>query len=109
MNAVSSFATQAFVLIRSSGASSANLGRHRVFVSEIIGVQVVRTPASANINLGRRGAYQFAVGIEGVQKAGFIEAGIWLNAPQRGDVYEEGRLHRAIMPPEPDSMPRPVV
>jgi hypothetical protein len=82
---------------------------YQVFVSKIIGVQVVRTPASANIDLGSRGAYQVAVGIERVQKTRLIEAGIWLNAPQRGVVYEEGRLHRAIVPPKPHSMSRPVV
>jgi len=54
---------------------------HRVFVSKIIGDQVVRTPASANINPGSRGAYHVTVGIERVQKAGLIGAGIWLNTP----------------------------
>ena len=55
-----------------------------------MGDQVVRTPASANINLGSRGAYQVTVGIERVQKTGLVGAGIWLDVPQRGLVYEEG-------------------
>ena len=54
--------------------------------SKIMGDQVVRTPASANIHLGGGGAYQVAVGIERVQKAGLIETGIWLKAPQRREV-----------------------
>jgi len=43
--------------------------RHQLpgFRSKIIGVQVVRTPASANVDLGSRGAYPVAVGIERVQ------------------------------------------
>jgi hypothetical protein len=79
------------------------------FVSKIGGDQVVRTPASANINLRSRGAYQVTVGIERVQKTRLIAAGIWLNAPQCVFVYEEGRLHRAVVSPKPHSMPRAVV
>ena len=83
--------------------------RLRAFVSKIICDQVIRTPASANIHLGSSGAYQVTVGIERVQKARLIEAGIWLNTPQRGFVDEEGCLHRAIVSPEPYSMPCSVV
>jgi hypothetical protein len=82
---------------------------HRVFASEIMGDQVVRTPASANINLGGSSAYPVTVGIERVQKTGLVGASIWLDVPQRGLVYEEGRLHRAVMSPKPYGMPRSVV
>lgn len=82
---------------------------HRVFVSEIMGDQVIRTPASANINLGGRSAYQVTVGIERVQETGLVGAGIWLDVPQRGLVDEEGCLHRAVMSPKPHGMPRSVV
>ena len=82
---------------------------HRVFASEIMGDQVVRTPASANINLGGSSAYQVTVGIERVQKTGLVGASIWLDVPQRGLVYEEGRFHRAVIAPEPHGMPRSVV
>src|SRR6201995_4601343 len=74
-----------------------------------MGDQVVRTPASANINLGGSSAYQVTVGIERVQETGLVGAGIRLNTPQRGLVYEEGCLHRAIISPKPHSMPRSVV
>jgi len=45
--------------------------------------QIVGTSASANIELGCGGTNQVTVGIERVQKAGLIGAGIWLNPPQR--------------------------
>ena len=51
------------------------------FVSKTGGDQVVRTPASTNIDPGSSGTYQIAVGIERVQKARLIRAGIRLNAP----------------------------
>ena len=82
---------------------------HRVFVSEITGDQVVRTPASANINLGGSSAYPVTVGIERVQETGLVGAGIWLDVPQRGLVDEEGCLHRAIISPKPHGMPGSVV
>jgi hypothetical protein len=49
----------------------------QAIVSKISGNQIIRTSASANINLGRGGTYQITVGIERVQKARFIGAGIW--------------------------------
>ncbi len=82
---------------------------HRIFVSEIMGDQVVRTPASANINLGRSSACPVTVGIERVQEAGLVGARIWLDVPERGLVYEEGCLHRAIISPKPHGMSGSVV
>jgi len=82
---------------------------HRIFVSEIMGDQVVRTPASANINLGGSSAYHVTVGIERVQKTSLVGAGIWLDILQRGLVYEEGRFHRAVISPKSHSVPRTVV
>jgi hypothetical protein len=61
----------------------------QAIVSKISGNQIIRTSASANINLGRGGTYQITVGIERVQKARFIGAGIWLNSPQCVFVYKK--------------------
>src|ERR1043166_1542447 len=63
--------------------------------SKIGGDQIVRTPASANIDLGSGGTYQITVGIKRVQKARLIRTGIWLNAPQCAFVYEKRCFHRA--------------
>ena len=82
---------------------------HRIFVSEIMGDQVVRTPASANINLGGSSAYPVTVGIERVQETGLVGADIWLDVPERGLVFEEGCLHCAIISPKPHGMPGSVV
>ena len=59
------------------------------FDSKIGGDQVVRTPASANVDPGSGGTYQITVGIERVQKTRLIAAGIWLNSLQRVFVYEK--------------------
>jgi hypothetical protein len=58
-------------------------------VLKISGNQIVRTPASANIDLGSGGTYQITIGIERVQKPRRIEAGVWLNSPQCIFVYEK--------------------
>jgi len=79
------------------------------FVSKISGDQIVRAPASANVDLGSGGAYPITVGIERVQKARLIRTGIWLNAPQRAFVYEKRCLYRAIVSPKSHGMPRPVI
>jgi hypothetical protein len=60
--------------------SSGNAARS--FVSKISGDQVVRTPASADVDPGSGGTYQITVGIERVKKARLIGASIWLNSPQ---------------------------
>jgi hypothetical protein len=52
------------------------------FVSKISGDQVVRTPASADVDPGSGGTYQIAVGIERVQKTRLIGASIRLDSPQ---------------------------
>jgi len=79
------------------------------FVSKISGDQIVRAPASANVDPGSGGAYPITVGIERVQKARLIRTGIWLNAPQRAFVYEKRCLYRAIVSPKSHGMPRPVI
>jgi hypothetical protein len=58
-------------------------------VSKICGNQIIRTSASANIELSRGGTYQITVGIERVQKARLIGAGIWLNSPQSIFAYKK--------------------
>jgi hypothetical protein len=58
-------------------------------VSKISGNQIVRTPASANIDPGRGGTYPITVGIERVQKTRFIWAGTWLNPRQCVFVYKK--------------------
>ena len=50
----------------------------KVLVSKICGDEVVRTPASTDVNLRSRRAYHIAVAIERVQKAQLVAAGIWL-------------------------------
>ena len=58
-------------------------------VSKIRGNQIVRSPASADIDLGCGGTDQVTVGIERVQQARFTGAGIRLNPPQCAFVYEK--------------------
>jgi hypothetical protein len=58
-------------------------------LSEIGGNQIVRTPASADIDPGRGSAYQITVRIEYFQKARLIGAGIRFNPPQCSFVDEE--------------------
>jgi hypothetical protein len=57
--------------------------------SEISGVQIIRTPASANIDFGSGGTYQITVGIERVQKTRLIWPGTWLNLRQCVLVYKK--------------------
>jgi hypothetical protein len=51
----------------------------RSIVSKTSGDQIIGTSASTNIDPGCGGTYQITVGIEHVQKARLVEAGIWLN------------------------------
>jgi hypothetical protein len=76
---------------------------------KISGDEIVRTPASADVDPGSSGAYPIAIGIERVQKPRFIGTGIWLNAPQRAFVYEKRCLYRAIVSPKSHGMPRSVI
>ena len=57
--------------------------RSKVLVSKICGDQIVRTPASTDVNLRSHGAYHIAVAIKRVQETRRIGAGIWLDSPQR--------------------------
>jgi hypothetical protein len=57
--------------------------------SKISGNQIIRTPASANIDFGSGGTYQIAVEIERVQKTRLIWAGTWLNPRQCVFVYKK--------------------
>ena len=59
------------------------------FDSKISGNQIIRTPASANIDFGSGGTYQIAVGIERVQKTKLIWAGTRLNHRQCVFVYKK--------------------
>ena len=61
----------------------------RQSISEISGNQIVRASASADIDLGCSSTYQITVGVERVQKARFIGAGIRLNASQCILVYKK--------------------
>src|SRR5450631_1481135 len=78
-------------------------------VSEISGVQIIRTSASANIDLGCGGTYQITVGIERSQKTRLIEAGIWLNSHQCIFVYKKRCLYSAVVSPKSHGMPRWVI
>lgn len=53
------------------------------------GNQIIRTFASADIDLRCSSTYQIAVGIERIQKARLIGAGIRLDSSQRVFVYEK--------------------
>ena len=66
-----------------------SLIRSNMLVSKICGDQIVRTPASTDVNLRSRRAYHITVAIERVQETGLVGAGIWLNSPQCALVYEE--------------------
>ena len=81
----------------------------KVFVSKICGDQIVRSPASTDVNLRSRRAYHITVAIERVQEAGLVEAGIWLNSPQCALLYEECRFQRTVVPPKPHGSPGLVI
>jgi hypothetical protein len=57
--------------------------------SKISGNQIIRAPASANIDPGCGGAYQITIAIERVQKAQLIGTRIWLNSPQCFFAYKK--------------------
>ena len=69
--------------------TSSRLITPKVFVSKICSDQIVRSPASTDVNLGSRRAYHIAVAIERVQETGLVGAGIWLNSPQCALVDKE--------------------
>jgi hypothetical protein len=81
----------------------------KMFVSKIRSDQVVRSPASTDVNLRSRRAYHITVAIERVQEAGLVGAGIRLNSPQSALVYEERGFQRAVVPPEPHGSPGLVI
>ena len=56
---------------------------------EMSGNQIVRTSASADVDLRCGGAYQITVAIERTQKARLIGAGVRLNSSQGVFAYEE--------------------
>jgi hypothetical protein len=76
-----------------SNGSSASRSQFFAFsariVSKIGGNQIIRAPASANIEFGCSGTYQITVGIKHFQKARLIGAGVWLNSPQCIFAYKE--------------------
>lgn len=77
--------------------------------SKICRDQIVRTPASTDVDLRSRSAYRITVAIERIQEAGLVEPRVRLDSPQRGFVYEERRFQRAIVPPEPHGPPGLVI
>jgi hypothetical protein len=79
------------------------------FISKICSDQIVRSPASTDVNLRSRRAYHITVAIERVQEAGLVGAGIRLNSPQSALVYEERGFQRAVVPPEPHGSPGLVI
>jgi hypothetical protein len=58
-------------------------------VSKISGNQIIRAPASADIDPGCGGTYQITIAIERVQEAQLIGARIWLNSPQSVFAYKK--------------------
>lgn len=77
--------------------------------SKICGVQIVRAPATAAVDLGSGGTDQVTIGIKRVQKARFIVAGIWLKSLQRAFVYEKRRLDSAVVSPKSHGTPRAII
>lgn len=73
--------------------------------SKICRDQIVRTPASTEVDLRSRSAYRITVAIESIQEAGLVEARVRLDSPQRALVDEERRFQRAVVPPEPHGSP----
>ena len=71
--------------------------------------QIIGSPASANVDFGRGGAYQITIAIECVQEARRIGAGVRLDALQGVFAYEERCLNRAVMPPKSHGTPRRVI
>jgi hypothetical protein len=96
-------------VVRRTARRSGPRLRPPLFASKISGDQIVRTPASAHVDLGSGGAYPITVGIEHAQKTRLIRMGIWLNAPQRAFVYEKRCLYRAIVSPKSHGMPRSII
>ena len=83
--------------------------RSKASVSKICGDQIVRAPASTDVNLCSRRAYHITVAIERVQESGLVGAGIGLNSPQCALFYEECRFQRTVVPPEPHGSPGLVI
>jgi hypothetical protein len=77
-----------------------------VRTSKIGGNQVIRTPASADIDLGCGSTYQVTIGIERVQKTPFVAQRIWLNSRQCIFIYVKRRLYCTIVTPKSYSAPR---
>ncbi len=77
--------------------------------SEIGCNQIIRPPASANIELCRSSTDQITVRIEHAEAARLIGAGIWFNSLQRGFVNVERGLDGAVMPPKSYGTPRLVI
>jgi hypothetical protein len=82
------------------------LGRRSLKVSRD---EIVRSSASANINLGGGRTYFIAVRIKGAEKTQLIEADIELNLRQRVLIYKKRGFNRAIMPPESHGTPRSII
>ena len=77
--------------------------------SKICGDQVVRAPASTDINPRSRRADHITVAIERVEETGLVGAGIRLDSPQCALVYEERRFQRTVVSPEPHGSPGLVI
>src|SRR5277367_4467632 len=78
-------------------------------LSKIGSNEIIGTSTAANIDPRCGSTYQITVGIERVQQARLIGAGIRLNSPQRISVDEERRLYSAVVSPKSHGMPRVVV
>ncbi|KRR30319.1 hypothetical protein CQ13_01290 [Bradyrhizobium retamae] len=77
--------------------------------AKICSDQIVRSPASTDVNLRSRRAYRITIAIERFQETGLVEMSIWLNAPQRVLVYKKCRFQRAIVPPKTHGSPRLII
>lgn len=69
------------------------------------GNQIIRTSASAEIDLRRSGTDQITVGIERIQEARLIRAGIRLDSSQCFFVYEKRCFDGAIVSPKTHCAP----
>ena len=76
---------------------------------KISGDQVIRSLATAPINLRCDRINQFPVRIERAEKSNLVEPHVRFNSLQRIGIDEKRCLHRAVVPPKPHGTPRCII
>jgi hypothetical protein len=101
-------ARQSAATILGSNANNVSISPPSTAV-KVSGNQIIGTSGSANIDLRCGSADQIPIGIEGIQKPGFIGADIWLYFSQCAFVDEERCFDGAIVSPKSHGTPRLII